>query len=99
MQVVSAETYNIQPTYNLNDYTTTTTTTEAIPVKDEELPIAIPHVNQPVYPGFTKYFYIALFIVLTTVSIVAIDIVRNLRKDRKAKKEGKRTYQKIAPRI
>lgn len=100
-RVVSSETYDIKDTYNLYDYTTTTTTEENnIPTyKNEELPIAIPHVNAPLYPVFRKFFYVAVFIVLGTLAIVAFDVVKNLKKDKKAKRERNRTYQKIQPKI
>ncbi|XP_037033118.1 uncharacterized protein LOC119072075 [Bradysia coprophila] len=98
-RVVSSETYNIKDTYNLNDHTTTTTTTEDNTHKYEELPIAIPHVNERLYPGFRKYFYVALFLVLATLSTALFNVVRTVRKERKAKRDGRRTYQKIIPKI
>lgn len=94
MQVVSSETYDIKDSYYLEDYASTTTE-KSKPI--EELPIAIPRVAGAVYPGFQKFFYVAVFLVFTTFFIAMVDIIRNLRKDRKAKKQGRRTYQKIAP--
>lgn len=98
MQVVSSETYDIKDTYYLEDYASTTTE-ENKPTTIEELPIAIPRVVGAVYPGFKKFFYVAVFLVFTTFFIAMVDIIRNLRKDRKAKKQGRRTYQKIVPKI
>ncbi|KAG4071878.1 hypothetical protein HA402_006039 [Bradysia odoriphaga] len=98
-RVVSSETYNIKDTYNLNDFTTTTTTTEDNTHEYEELPIAIPHVKEPLYPGFRKYFYVALFLVLAALSTALFNVVRTVRKERKAKREGRQTYQKIIPKL
>lgn len=98
MQVVSSETYEIKETHYLEDYATTTTE-ESQPTTIEELPIAIPHVSGPVYPGFKKYFYVAVFLVFTTLLIALVDVGRKLRKDRRAKRDGRRTYQKIAPKF
>lgn len=97
VQVVSLETYDIKETYNLEDFTATTTE-ENKSTTFEQLPIAIPRVNGPVYPGFKNFFYVAVFLVFTTFFIAMVDIIRKLRKDRLAKREGRRTYQKIAPR-
>lgn len=101
MQVVSSETYNIKDSYSLTDKITTTTTEgyKDPSYNDKELPIPIPHVNKPLYPGFRKFFYVALFIVLMTVTVVVVDLVRTLRKDRKTKKEGRQTYQKVLPNV
>lgn len=98
MQVVSSETYDIKESYYLKDYTATTTE-KAKSTTIEELPIAIPRVNGPAYPGFKKFFYVAAFLVFATFFIAMVDIVRKLRKDRKAKSSGRRTYQKIAPKF
>lgn len=98
MQVVSTETYDIKESYHLEDYSVTTTE-ENKSSTYEELPIAIPHVSGPVYPGFKKFFYVALFLVCGTVIIAAVDVIRKLRKDRIAKSQGIRTYQKIVPKV
>jgi len=95
-RVVSSETFDIKDTYHLEDCTATTTK-ENIPSTTEELPIAIPRVDGPVYPGFKKFFYVALVLVFGTFFIALIDVVRKLRKERKAKAQGRRTYQKVDP--
>lgn len=96
--MVSSETFDIKDTYFLEDYTTSTTE-ESKSTTYEELPIAIPHKNGPVYPGFKKFFYVAVFLVLTTFIVAFVDIIRKIRQDRVAKRQGRRAYQKIAPKF
>lgn len=95
MQVVSSETYDIKDSYFLEDFTTTTTEETTT----SERPIALPRVDGPVYPNFKKFFYVAAFLVFSVTLIAFVDIVRKLRKDRIAKAQGRRTYEKILPKL
>lgn len=98
MQVVSLETFDIKDTYSLED--STSTTTEEIKVTTiEELPIPIPFIHAPLYPGFRKFFYVAVFLIFSLLLVVLVDITRLLRKDRIAKSQGNRSYQKIDPKF
>lgn len=90
------ETYDIKESYYLVQLPTTTTEIPE-PTEIEELPIPIPRVDGPVYPGFKAVFYVAVVLFFGTFLIAMVDIVRKLRKERIARKQGRRTYQKIVP--
>lgn len=99
-QVVTSHTYDIGSIYHMKEYTTTTTTEENKSTTPEEVPIAFPRSDASPYPGFRKYFFAAVIIVGATFLIAFANILRTLRKERKAKRiDGGRTYEKVIPRI
>lgn len=92
------ETYDIKDSYYLEEITTTTTEEPEL-TTTEELPIAMPRIDGPVYPGFKNVFYVAVVLFFGTFIIAMIDVVRKLRRDRIAKSLGRREYQKIIPKF
>ncbi|KAJ6647289.1 hypothetical protein Bhyg_02511 [Pseudolycoriella hygida] len=75
-RVVSLETYDIKESFSFEDYAETTTE-EDKPTTLEELPIAIPHISEPLYPGFRKYFYVACFLMSALILVVFTDIMNS----------------------